>query len=338
MGRASGYDASIAACAVLDASCILRVPGLHAIRFRLLLVALAPLVGCGHDAAEAIPGLLFTFGRTGLGPGEFSYPRAAALSPDGQLYIVDKAARVQRIAADGAFLLDWRMAEWQAGKPTGLTVASDGRVFVADTHYARVQVFDPNGLPLATFGSFGEGPGQFILPTDVALDADGFIYVSEYGGNDRISKFTPAFEYVMSFAGRDDGEARTERPQSLLVDGDLLWVTDSCRHRVCAFSLTGELRSAFGRNGKATGELHFPYGIDRLSDGTLIVAEFGNNRVQRFTRDGRSLGVWGTAGRRPGELAYPWAVAVGAGDRVYVLDSGNNRVQVLDANRAVWRR
>ncbi len=302
-----------------------------------LLAGIAALVGCERRATDAVPGLLFSFGRTGLGPGEFSYPRAAALSGDGRLYVIDKAARVQCFSADGTFALDWRMSDWQAGKPTGVFVARDGRVYVADTHYARVQIFDPNGAPLAMFGSFGEGPGQFILPTDVAIDDEGFIYVSEYGGNDRISKFTPSFEYVMSFAGKDDGEGRTERPQSMLIRGETLWVTDSCQHRICAYTLDGKLKIAFGRNGSAVGEVHFPYGLDMLSDGTLVVSEFGNNRIQRFAQDGRSLGVWGIAGRRPGELAYPWAVAVGAGGRVYVLDSGNNRVQVIDATRVEWR-
>jgi hypothetical protein len=65
-----------------------------------------------------------------------------------------------------------------------------------------------------------------------------------------------------------------------------------------------------------------------LSDGTLIVAEFGNNRIQHFDADGRSLGVYGGVGRGDGELQYPWAVAAGD-DRIFVLDSGNNRVQVI---------
>jgi DNA-binding beta-propeller fold protein YncE len=84
--------------------------------------------------------------------------------------------------------------------------------------------------------------------------------------------------------------------------------------------------------------MRYPYGLDMLSDGTLVVSEYGNNRLQRFDRRGNSLGVWGEAGRRPGQLAYPWAVAVAPGDRLLVIDSGNNRVQVVDASSAgVWR-
>jgi hypothetical protein len=65
-----------------------------------------------------------------------------------------------------------------------------------------------------------------------------------------------------------------------------------------------------------------------LPDGTLLVAEYGNNRVQRFDQIGKPLGVFGTIGRGPGELQYPWGVA-GTDDKVFVLDSGNNRVQMI---------
>lgn len=266
-----------------------------------------------------------------MGPLEFNYPRAAAISPNGDLYVVDKGGRIQRFTQGGEYVLDWRMPEIDAGKPTGLGIAGDGRVFAADTHYSRVVIFDADGNQVRTIGQLGNGAGQFQLPTDVAIDADGFVYVSEYGGNDRISKFTPDLEYMSSFGGRDSGESSLERPQSLLIAPDrTLWVADACNHRICHFDLDGKWLGTFGSPGHALGELWFPYSIDMLSDGTLVVCEYGNNRIQRFDASGRSLGIWGVAGRQPGELAYPWALAVGDHDHVFVIDSGNNRVQVID--------
>lgn len=301
-------------------------------------VCVGVLTGCKpHSSARAGPQAVF--GRTGLGPGEFSYARAAVVTPAGQLFVVDKAARIQCFDEAGVFLRAWRMPEWEAGKPTGLGVGPDGRLYVADTHYSRVMVFEQDGNLVGQFGTRGTGPGEFIMPTDVVVDAAGGVYVSEYGGNDRISKFSADWQYEFSFGGRDAGPGRLQRPQGLLLNEDgTLWVTDACNHRVCRFSADGQFRGAFGRSGSGAGELRFPYGIDRLSDGTLLVVEYGNNRVQRFDRDGRSLGIWGEAGRGPAQLAYPWAVATGSQDRVYVIDSGNNRVQIL-AGRApgVWR-
>ncbi len=314
----------------------------HVPRFLIASASLAAVVsagGCGETDVDGAVGLKLVFGRSGMGAGEFSYPRAGALSPDGRLYVVDKAARVQCFGADGTLLLEWRMPEWSAGKPTGLTVGPDSKVYVADTHYSRVMVFSADGQRLGQFGTKGDGPGHFILPTDVAIAGDGCFYVSEYGGNDRISKFTPELEYLFSFGGPEAGAARLARPQSMkLAEDGTLWVTDSCNHRICHFGADGEFLGAIGRSGTAVGEMRYPYGLDMLSDGTLVVCEYGNNRLQRFDRRGNSLGVWGEAGRRPAQLAAPWAVAVAPGDRLYVIDSLNNRVQVVEGGADVWRR
>lgn len=315
----------------------------HPFQILLVLVAGAALAGGGCDPPadwkhRSVP--LLTFGRTGVGPGEFNYPRAAAIGPDGLLYVVDKGGRVQVLTQAGGFVRDWYMPEYQAGKPTGVGLAPDGRVYFADTHYGRVTVFWPDGRLDHHFGSWGTDPGQFRLPTDVAIDPRGFIYVAEYGGNDRVSKFTMDWVFLLSFGGRDSGAARMERPQSLCLAPDgSLWITDSCNHRICHFDSDGRLLESFGRLGSGPGEMRFPYNAELLSDGTLVVAEYGNNRLQRFDASGASLGVWGEAGRAAGQLAYPWAIAVNDHDHVFVVDSGNNRVQVIDGRAAAtWRR
>ncbi len=296
------------------------------------------LSACRPSAELPSPAELL-LGRTGQAPLEFAYPRAAvALGPEG-LAIVDKSGRIQVIGWDGTYRREWSMPEIAAGKPTGLGADSAGRVYAADTHYGRVMVFNGVGERIGTLGSYGDGPGQFRMTTDVAVDATGRIYVGEYGGNDRISVFSPDHEFLYSFDGTSGGGRRLSRPQSLWIDGDTLWIADACNHRVCRFRLDGTPIASFGSLGGGPGQLRFPYGVDRLSDGSLVVCEYGNNRVQRFTPDGRSLGTWGRAGRKAGELAYPWALVVGPRDRVYVVDSGNNRVQAFDGLAgSSWRR
>lgn len=269
-------------------------------------------------------------GEHGLGPGQFHRPRAIACGPDGSVFVVDMTARIQRFSPDGEFETSWRMPEWEAGKPTGIAVDASGRVLVADTHYHRVIIYDRNGRELGRFGSGGEGEGEFIYPTDVAVDAGGDLYVSEYGGNDRVSRFSPQFEYLGSFGGQGAGDAALLRPQSLALDADgTLWVADAVHHRICRFSRTGELLSCFGSAGRAPGQLQYPYDIAICPDGTLLVCEFGNNRLQRFDREGRCLETWGGPGREPGQLLDAWGVAVGKDRRVYVVDSRNHRVQMF---------
>jgi DNA-binding beta-propeller fold protein YncE len=48
----------------------------------------------------------------------------------------------------------------------------------------RVQKFDTNGNFITKWGSYGTGDGQFIDPEHLAIDSDGFAYVSDKGRND----------------------------------------------------------------------------------------------------------------------------------------------------------
>ncbi|GMV96064.1 MAG: hypothetical protein AMXMBFR83_04330 [Phycisphaerae bacterium] len=284
--------------------------------------------GCDKAGARRLPEKII--GNHGIGPGEFVHPRAIAVGPDGAVYVVDKTARIQRFSPDGEFEASWRMPAWDAGKPTGLMVDDRNRVWVADTHYARVIIYDRDGQELERFGAAGEGPGQFIFPTHTALAADGTRYVSEYGGNDRISRFSPRWEYLGSFGCQSDGPAALRRPQVMVLDKDqTLWVADTVQHRICHFSPDGKLIGSIGTMGSGPGQLKYPYGLALCPDGTFMVSEYENNRVQHLDRTGKCLDSWGGPGTRPGEFAEPWGIAVGKAGRVYVVDCKNHRVQVF---------
>ncbi len=300
-------------------------------RTALLLLCVIALTGCDRKA----PGdarVNAVFGGPGLSPGEFSYPRAIAVSPvDGCLYIVDKTARIQRFSHKGEYQHQWRMPEWVNGKPTGLFVDKTDRIWVADTHYARVMVFDRDGKELFRFGRHGEGHGEFTFPTAVTLDREGVVYVGEYGGNDRISRFSQDGTFISFFADKTSGPAWVERPTGLIFDEtDVLWLADACHHRICRYSREGKLLSAFGSAGDGAGQLNYPYGLALEPRGTVLVADRGNNRIVRFERSGKYLGSWGSPGRAVGQLAQPWNVAVSSKGLIYALDSWNNRVQVVE--------
>lgn len=298
-------------------------------------LGLLAAVGCGPATPPGEP--LRVFGKGGVQGGQFSYPRAAVFAND-RYYIVDKTARVQAFTPAGEFVLQWSLPEWKAGKPVGIGAAPDGRIFVADTHYSRVMIYSPDGEPLDQFGRNGRGPGEFELPTDIVVAADGTIFVGEYGGNDRISQFTPDFEFVQSFP--EEAVTTFARPQGVcLGPNGRLYVADASHHRIAIFEPDGTFVGAIGTPGTGLDELRFPYGLDFLSDETLVVAEYGNNRVQRLTLTGESLGTWGKPGRERGELAGPWAVAVGPNDEVLVVDSLNNRGQVIaGGDPETWSR
>ena len=311
-----------------------------------LLMAVA-LPGCEKksNSTDFLPDLVF--GSAGYGEGQFAYPRALALDRQNQwIYVVDKAGRVQRFDYEGKFLNGWTMPAIDRGKPVGLTVSPQGELFVADTHENRVVVFTPQGKLLRSFGSYGRNPGEFLYTTDIAFLSDGRLVVGEYGSNDRITVLSPTEKVLNTFGrfGFAEDNITYSKPQTLVLnrpqclhvspDGKTIWIVDACNHRLVHTDLQGNLLGTIGSPGRGSGQLWYPYSMDFLADGTIIVCEFGNSRLQRFTTDGKSLAIYGEPGRSEGEFASPWAVAADK-NTLYVLDSRNNRVQRFRMNNMV---
>jgi len=330
----------IASCIVLMASYLILAVAAVAI-LRLLPVRKAAVAaglmaialcmpGCDHSQQGSQPKVLGSFGRTGGGEGEMVYPRAIDILPDGSLYVADKTGRIQHLSATGQFLDGWTMPLTEAGKPTGITIGPDGHLYAADTHYHRVVVFDLHGRIVRQLGRFGRENGCFIYPTDVAFAPDGRMFVSEYGGNDRISVFSPDGQFIRSFGSFGSGQGELSRPAAMAVDArrKRLYVADACNHRIAAYDLDCNLIGYCGSPGTGQGQLRYPYGLALLSSGDLLVCEFGNNRVQVFSPEGKGLKVLGRPGRQLGELAFPWGVVVDGQRRAYIVDAGNNRVQI----------
>lgn len=291
---------------------------------------LSVAVGC-ERAPDLDVHVLAVVGGPGFAPGRFSYPRAIAAAQDGSFFVADKTGRVQRFDPDGAFQLGWSMPDIEHGKPVGMKVHPDGRLFVADTHYHRVMVFDRNGRFLTTFGREGVGDGEFQLPTSVAFDQRGFVYVAEYYENDRITQWSPDLEFVRVISDEAIDGKRWSRPAGLDIDPEqTLWVADACNHRIVHLTLEGDVLGVFGEFGDLSGQLRYPFDILVTPQNTLLVCEHEGNRLQWFSKDGRSLRTWGRGGRKPGELLAPWGVAIGSQGRIFVVDSLNNRVQIVE--------
>lgn len=332
-------------------------------------VALA-LAGCADQPSEAAPiAGSVVLGEGGRFPGQFGYPRAIDVLGE-HLVVIDKLGRIQVLEpVRGDCVALWEMPKSELGKPCGVTVApgpsGEPAIYIADTHYQRVMVYaapdlssnPPSNLSaspleaapplLASFGSIGTGPGQFRYPTDIAVrvGSDGRpdrIFVSEYGGNDRVSIFDgsvfeaggeAAFVASVGAWGRPDEEGvRFDRPQSIaLVAGELV-VCDSGNHRLGRFTHDGELLGWVEAGG--SGTLSHPYGIAALgtspSDRRVFVAEFGGGTLRLVDlQNDTTLAVFGEPGRGEGQLSTPWGVAI-LGDTVFALDSGNNRLLAFD--------
>ena len=109
----------------------------------------------------------------------FNKPTGIAIAPSGDLYVSDgyANARVHRFSAEGRLIQSWGEPGTGPGQfnlPHGIFVVPDGRVLVADRENERVQIFSPQGEYLTAWTDVQR-------PTDVFMDRDGLVYVSELG-------------------------------------------------------------------------------------------------------------------------------------------------------------
>jgi sugar lactone lactonase YvrE len=254
-------------------------------------------------------------------------PRGLTFNAQGELFVLDNAGRVLVYDAQGKLARQWWMPEYSAGKPEGACVLHDGRVAIADTHYHRVLFFDHQGNPAGSWGSLGEGPGQFIYTVAVTQDARGFVYVAEYGGNDRVQKFTPDGGYVLTIGkpGMEPGEF--QRASGVSWKEGIVYVADSINNRVHAFRDDGTFLNVIA-DAKSAG-LHYPYDMALSPDGTLWLAEYGGNRITQISTSGELLGHWGSPGRGLDQLWTPWGIAISPSGKVIVADTGNRRLVEL---------
>ena len=326
--------------------------GVHVLlRICLLLLMCVIAPGCGQSSADSQLGVSGT--RTIKVPNDgprIPAARALTVSQDGELYVLDKAGRVLVYDKNGTLDRSWRMPDSDVGKPEGICVLKDGRIAVADTHYHRIVFFDAEGNVHGMFGELGEGPGQFIYPVSVTRDDSGHLYVAEYGGNDRLQKFAPSGEHLLTIGSFGTEVGQFQRPSGIVwcrnqIDGPedpgTLYIADAINNRVQAFSDDGSFLgviAGWAGGGAETEDavlqpssapLDYPYDIAVGPNETLFIVEYGAGRVTAIDRQGQLFGRYGSVGRGERQFWTPWGIAVAADGRVFVADTGNKRIVEL---------
>jgi sugar lactone lactonase YvrE len=184
-------------------------------------------------------------------------------------------------------------------RPTGLWVSPQGTVYISDGYgQARVHRFAPNGTLLGSWGSAGQGPGQFTLPHHVSGDGKGSIYVC-----DRESRRVQVFDETGAY--RDEPSDRfwpgLQWPNVACVDPSGALVVAEAAHRVSIWRRTSEpvrsqiktpgarwqLLARWGDMGSKPGQfLDCPHGMCLDSAGSIYVTEVPDtpNRIQKFER------------------------------------------------------
>jgi DNA-binding beta-propeller fold protein YncE len=131
-----------------------------------------------NDAGQ----LLQTFGKRGEAPGDFNSPTFLAIAHD-KLYVTDTLnARVQVLTLDGKPFLTVGRRGLNMGdmpRPKGVAVDNDGNIYVVESYYDYLLVFNAAGDFLMPLGGTGDGVGQFYQPGGVWADQRDRIYIAD---------------------------------------------------------------------------------------------------------------------------------------------------------------
>lgn len=124
-----------------------------------------------------------TLGRRGDKPGEFNFPTYIALAK-GNLYVSDTMnARVQVLDAETGqsklVIGELGLSVGNLVRPKGVAVDSEGDVYVVESYFDRLLIYDKEGHFLLPIGGEGQRVGEFYLPSGVWTDAHNQIYVAD---------------------------------------------------------------------------------------------------------------------------------------------------------------
>jgi len=127
-----------------------------------------------------------SWGEAGRTPGHLQNIRGLAEERDGNIVVLcpDTELAVQRFSPAGAYLGGFGRHDMGPGNvsfPSGITVTSDGRLYVTDELRHLVMVLDSTGQQIDAITGGDSGLGQFNYPSALASDSQGRLAVVERG-------------------------------------------------------------------------------------------------------------------------------------------------------------
>ncbi len=277
-----------------------------------------------------------------------------------------------KIADTGAYSGDGGLAvNAQLNSCTSVAVDGAGNVYIADRGNHVVRRVDNAGI-ISTFAGTGaagfSGNGgnataaKLNMPTSVATDAAGNVYISDMGNN-RVRRVNPS-GIITNFAGNGvatySGDADSAHlasingPEGLAVDASSnVLIADAGNHVIRRVSTSGIISTVAGSGlignsgdgGPATAaRMYSPSGVATDAAGNIYIADVINNKIRRVSSSGiistfAGTGAAGNSGNggaaTAANLRFPSGVSVDGIGNIYIADQGNYNVRIVNASGVI---
>ncbi|HEV3338762.1 MAG TPA: peptidyl-alpha-hydroxyglycine alpha-amidating lyase family protein [Pirellulales bacterium] len=282
-------------------------------------------------------------------PAGLRWQEVAAVACDSRdrVYVFNRGEHpVLVFEADGSFFASW--GEGVFARPHGIFIGPDDAVYCTDDAGHTIRKFTPDGRLLLTLGdgrpsdtgatsvdyrTIRGAAGPFHYPTNLALAADGAMYVADGYGNARIHKFSPEGRLAFSWGSPGDGPGQFHVPHGIAVARDgTVYVADRENSRIQLFDGAGAYLGQWTdvvRPCQIFIDKHDRFHVAELGwragmwPGTSAPSpDAAGGRVSIFDREGRLLARWG-GGKNPcetGDFYAPHGVWCDSQGSIYVAE------------------
>jgi sugar lactone lactonase YvrE len=221
----------------------------------------------------------------------FQWINGLAIDDDDRLFVSDGKLR-HVLIFDPKHQVQSQISEGLVD-PVGLAIDTDNRLlYVVDEQQDQVIVYDADSLKLVrklgTAPPPGKKhmlntPGDFGGATNVAVDKDGNVYVTDTM-NSRVEIFDADGHFISTFGKAGDGPGYLFRPKGIAVDSDgHIWVADEYQDRVQVFNREGQLLTYIGdTHANSPGQFKALVGLAIDKQNRVFTSEQYPGRVQMF--------------------------------------------------------
>lgn len=318
------------------------------------------------DKQKPIRAMVSTFAGSGYvgsadGVGtsaSFYTPAHIAIDAADNLYVSDgQNGLIRKITRKAVVTTIANIVGWFPGdyvQPLGLAVDAAGYIYVVATNSEILKISQTGVITVfAGNGTRGSADGiggaaSFNVPEDVALDAEGNLYVADFSNN-KIRKISPE-GVVTTFAGsgergETDGKgaaASFDQPTGIAVDAAGNVYVAEVGNKIRKISPAGVVTTLAGSGapGSADGvgaaaSFYVPEGLALDAKSNLYVVDYGNNRIRKITPKGEVTTIAGSVygfANGPGasaEFRAPYDVTVDHRGDLFVADAYNEMIRKI---------